>query len=205
MINIPTEIAPPALLAAAIAWAGAHYFVVGPNLAERVVRADHLAICETNFRTMIKTAGEDRLASVPLPTLDPAQTQAIAQAKRVLNSPAVNMLREMSGGTEQLFGLDIDGSVREAVRRVEEAQRAAELAYRHSIDRIRAETETVLGAADDVCTCLGGAAIGETRTEWAIFSGSLGIVQPAPLASFAAKMAQLQREGACARTPEHAR
>ncbi|WP_165823459.1 hypothetical protein [Metarhizobium album] len=41
------------------------------------------------------------------------------------------------------------------------------------------------------------AAIAETRTEWAIFSGTLGMIRPAPVKAFDDRMRQTYAAGLC--------
>lgn len=193
----PTEILPKALVAALAAWGAANYFVVGPTLASRIVRADHLPACEANFRDMVAKAGEQRAKSLTLPSIDPMQEFATEQARRVLDSPAMQQLRIMSGGLAEQFGLDVGGAVREAQRQVEASKHAARGAYNDALEKIKAETASNLAGAGSVCGCIGDAAIADSRTEWAIFSGTLSLVQLAPLDRFDQKMAQIHGAGAC--------
>lgn len=48
-----------------------------------------------------------------------------------------------------------------------------------------------------MCGCVADLAIGETRAEWAVFSGTLSLVRMAPLATFDEKMAQINGQGRC--------
>jgi hypothetical protein len=110
----------------------------------------------------------------------------------------MRQLREMSGGLAMQFGLDIDGAAREALSRADQAKRAAEAAYQQSLTRIREQTATSLASAGSVCGCIADATIADTRTEWAIYSGTLSLFRPAAVVNFSEKMAQVQRIGVCA-------
>lgn len=195
--SFPTEILPKAFVAAGVMWGAANYFVVGPVLAARIVRADHVPACEANFREMAAKAGEKRAKTLTLPSLDPAQEFAADQARRVLDSPAMEQLRILSGGMAEQFGVDFDGAARIALQRIEAGKRAAQKTYDDALAAIKAETASNLANAGSVCGCVGDAAIEESRTEWAIFSGTLSLVRLAPLDRFDEKMAQVQGAGMC--------
>lgn len=194
---LPIDIFPKALVAAGVVWGAANYFVVGPTLASRIVRADYLPACETNFREMTAKAGEARQKSLTLPSIDPAQEFAAEQAQRVLDSPAMEQLRILSGGLAESFGLDMAGAAREAMRQVEASKRAAQKSDDDALATIKAETASSLASAGSVCGCIGDAAIEEARTEWAIFSGTLSMVRLAPLDRFDEKMAEVHGSGVC--------
>lgn len=198
LIGSFSDLLPKSLAAAFVVWGAANYFVIGPNIASRIVRADHVPICEAGFKALAEKAGEERLKQLPLPDFDAGHDYALGQARRVLNSPAMQHLRQMSGGLAESFGLDIDGAARQALRRAEEAREAAKQAYELSLARIREETATKLASAGSVCGCIADAGIADTRTEWAVYSGTLSLFRPAPVANFSERMAQLQRAGECA-------
>jgi hypothetical protein len=192
-----SDLLPRSLSAAIVLWALANYFVIGPNIASRVVRADYLPVCEANFKDVARRAGDERLNSIPLPSLDAGRDYALETAKRMLDSPAMLQLRQMGGGLGEAFGLDIDGAARQALARAEEARRRAQEAYRQSVKRIREETATNLASAGTLCGCIADQAIADTRRDWAIFSGTLTLFRPTPIANFAERMAQLERSGGC--------
>jgi hypothetical protein len=195
MLNIPTDTLPPALVAAALAWAGSHHFVVAPVMAERIVAADHLPVCEDNVRAMIASAGETRLKDVPPPRIDGQAELAMRQIEIWRNAPILQSMREMAGPMAEAFG--IDQAAGYAMQRYADTKRRAQETYTATLARVKAETAAELGAAGDRCACLGEKAIDDTRTEWAVFSGSLGLVELAPLPGFTARMAELRRAGLC--------
>ena len=169
------DVLPRALLAAIGIWAAANYFVIGPELGSRVARADHVPACEANFRDMVRDAAREKHASIPLPTLDPMQEYAIRQA----------------------IGIDVQGGFDAARRTYAANKRAAEEAYRLAKEEVRAWGERQAAAAGDVCGCLAEMAVNQTRADWAMFSGSLTLIEPEPVVSLPRLMAQLQRDGAC--------
>lgn len=195
MLKDLSDIAPKAVAAGALLWAGANYLLIGPEVATRVARADHIPACEADIKTLIAKAGETRLSEVPLPVFDPAREMAMEQLQAFQNNPMMNQLRAMSG---QLGGaFNMDGAANSAMRQYRQAKQAAKDAYQRTLEKVKQETATELGKAGDVCGCLADAAISDTRTEWAIFSGTLGLIKPAPLKAIDAKMADAHRAGAC--------
>ena len=192
--SIFSDIAPKALLASLTVWAGANYVVIGPEVAVRVARADYLPICEGNFKAMVAAAGEERASQVRMPKLDAMQEFAIGQARELYNSEWMDQLRIMSGGKDP-FG--IDKGARLVLQEIEDSKRAAKAAYEAAQERIRQETATTLGKAGDMCGCVADAAIADTRTDWAIYSGTLTFITPAAVKTFDQRMGQAFNAGAC--------
>lgn len=191
------DVLPRALLAAIGIWAAANYFVIGPELGSRVARADHVPACEANFRDMVRDAAREKHASIPLPTLDPMQEYAIRQGEQLLNSPLMQWAQGASRGMGEAIGIDVQGGFDAARRTYAANKRAAEEAYRLAKEEVRAWGERQAAAAGDVCGCLAEMAVNQTRADWAMFSGSLTLIEPEPVVSLPRLMAQLQRDGAC--------
>ena len=97
---------------------------------------------------------------------------------------------------EQLFGFGRSFDLLE--RQFREQRARAEDAYRRAIDTIDAETASRLGTAGDHCGCVADTAIAETRTEWAIYAGSLGVIRQDRIRDFDAVMARTSGHGDCA-------
>lgn len=193
MLKDFSEIAPKAAVLAAVVWAGANYLIIGPEVAARVARADHIPVCEAGFREATAKAAENRAASVPRPMTDPVKEMAAAKLRDLQNHP---ILREMQNtGLGDLFG--VSASMDLATEQYEQQKRAAKEAYGRALERIKEETATTLGNAGGVCGCAADAAIAETRTEWAVFSGTLGLIRPAPIKTFDDRMMQMRGSGRC--------
>lgn len=191
------EVLPRALLAAILCWAAANYFVIGPGLGARVALADHVPVCEANFKDMAVAVGEEKLASIPMPTIDPMRDYAIRQSQQFLGSPLMQWAQGASRGMADAFGIDVQGGVNAARQTYEANKRAADEAVRRAKDQVRDWTAQQINAAASVCSCLADMAIGESRSEWAMYSGSLTLIEPEPVKTLARRMAQLQRDGAC--------
>lgn len=192
--TIFSDTLPKALVASFAVWAGVNYVLIGPEVASRVARADFVPICEGNFKAMIAAAGEERAKQVRMPQLDAMQELALRKARQLHNSEWMDQLRAMSGGRD-MFG--IDEGARIVLDQIEDSKRAAKQAYEAAQERIRQETATTLGKAGDVCGCIADAAIADTRTDWAIYSGTLSMIKPAAVKGFDQRMGQAFNAGAC--------
>ena len=198
MLKEFSDIAPKALLAGIAVWGIINYAVIGPEVAARVVKADLIPACETNIKALIAKASEAKLNAVKKPALNANDEFAMRRLDALRSNPLMNQLRTMGGGRSGLGGIfDLNGMADAASEQYHAARQAATDAYRNALEAVKRETATELGKAGDLCGCLADAAISDTRTDWAIFSGTLGLVKPAPLKTFDAKMADKHRAGAC--------
>jgi len=192
---------PPAMLASALVWGGANYFLIGPKIGERVVRADYLASCSADVKALAGAARDKKMAAIPLPSIDPMQEFARRQTEGILNSPfmkwAEGASRSSGRSLGDIFGLDLGGAAAAAREQFEANQRAAGKAFRDAQAAVRKQTEARIASADDLCACIGQTAIEETRTEWAIFTGTLTLYTPAPIESFKGAMAAVAKSGVC--------
>ncbi len=183
-------IVPKAVVPTAAAWALANYFLIGPEVAARVVRVDHLPACEVNITAMTLAAAQDRAASITPPDFDPGKDIAAEQLRRLRDNPLMRELMEMGG----LGAGEASGRLLEEYERHKDAAREA---YDHTLARVQAETAASLAEAGSVCGCLADAAISNTRTEWSIFTGTLGFVRPSPLRDVDRRMADAFSQGRC--------
>lgn len=195
MFSILTDTLPKPVLAGAVLWAGVSYFVTGPEAASRIVRADFRPVCEANFENMAMETGEARLRALPMPSVDPMENYAVDTVRRLQNNPFMTQLRMMGGEMADMFGLD--GAANAALAKIEQARRTAKAAYGQARERIEAETVSMVAKAGDVCGCVADAAIAQTRTDWALYAGSMTLIAPAPVATFGQTMAQVYKAGGC--------
>lgn len=197
LISLFKDVAPPVLLASAIVYGGTHYLIIAPKIGERVVAADHLPICRSDLAELAKKSGAEKLASIPLPTVDPMREYAIRQAEQIYNSPFMVWAQGASQGLADAIGFDGRGGANALRDTYEANKRAAGRAYRLAQEQARAWTRQQIDAADDICACLGEKAIDANRTEWAIYTGTLTFYTPAPIEAFDGQMANVMRSGAC--------
>ena len=194
MLKDFADIAPKAALAAALLWGGSHYLFIAPDVAARVARADYLPACEQNYRAMVARAGEARARSVPEPQVNTQQDMAAVQLDAMRSSPFMQQLG-IFGGSADIFGL---GQMTDAAMGQLQAQKqAARDAYDAAIAQINAQTASDLARSGTVCGCVADAAIDNARTEWAVYSGTLGLVRLAPVRDFDDRMMQAFEAGSC--------
>lgn len=197
MLSLFTDTLPKPMLAGAFIWAGTHYFVLGPAMGERIVRADYVPACTANVQALAEQAREQRLASLPLPQVDHQAESALRFTETMLSGPLGQWAIGASQGMDQLFGLDVPGSVSQARHQYEAAKRAAAEAYEAARERVKAASAQQIASAGDLCGCIAQAAIEQTRTDWALFTGTLALYTPAPVESFGITMGAVARAGTC--------
>lgn len=194
MLKEFTDIAPKAALAAALLWGGGNYLLIGPEVAARVARADYLPACEQNYQAMVARAGETRMQAVPEPQTHTQQDMAAAQLGALRSSPLMRQLSQLSGGGDP-FGFNRATDI--AVGQFQAQKQAAREAYDTAIAHINEQTATQLARSGTVCGCVADAAIDDARTQWAVFSGTLGLIRPAPVREFDDRMMQAFEAGTC--------
>jgi hypothetical protein len=198
MFTALAELLPRAALCFALLYGGASYLVVGPGIAARVVAVDYLPACERNHGAATLAAAEDRRRRIAPPALDPSKEMASRLLRGFRDSPLMRELEPLGGG---LLG-ETAGAV---IDRYEGAQAAVRDAYDRSLESIERETATRLAAAGTVCGCVADLAIADTRTEWAIYSGTFSLIRPAPLQDFSQRMEHIQASGQCSSAKEPAK
>lgn len=194
MLKEFADIAPKAALAAALLWGGTNYLLIGPEVAARVARADYLPACEANFASMVARAEQERIHAVPAPQIHSQQDMAAAQYNALQASPFMQQLRQLSGGGDP-FGFNRAADA--ALGQLAQQKQAAQEAYESAVARIKEQTATDLARSGTVCGCVADAAIDEARTEWAVFSGTLGLIRPAAVREFDARLSQAFAAGHC--------
>jgi hypothetical protein len=159
-----------------------------------VARADYLPICEQNYQAMVAEAGEARARAVPQPQIDTQADMAAAQLGALRSSPLMQQLGMLSGGGD-ILGLNQATDI--AMGQFQAQKQAARDAYEAAIGQINAQTATDIARSGTVCGCAADAAVDEARTEWAVFSGTLGLIRPAPVRDFDERMTLALETGKC--------
>jgi hypothetical protein len=195
MLGLLRDVAPRALLAGAALWGGANYLFVGPGIGARIVNVDHLPVCERNHEAMILAAAKDRAADLPSPSGDPVKEMATDLLRQTMDSPLMKSMEVMSGELNGIFPIGKLTDI--AIAKEEQAAKAAKEAYDRSVERLKRETATSLANSGTVCGCVADAAIEATRTEWAIWTGTLTLVRPAPIQNFDQRMGEAHASGRC--------
>lgn len=190
MLKEFTDIAPKALLAAAVLWAGANYLIIAPEAGARIARADHLDFCRATIEQAATGQQSETIAALPKPEVNAAQEAAADRLRNMENSILGEWMRDPA--LEQMFGL---GSItNRALAQYEADKRAAQQAYDGAVNQIKSATAARIRGADDACGCLAEAAL----NEWTVFTATLGLLKPAPVQNFGQRMMQ-QDAGTCAK------
>ncbi len=196
MFDLPfAGILPKSLIAGAVIFGGVHYFAIAPVIASRVVAVDHLPTCTADIKSTAIAAAKRRAEELPSPKSDPGRDIAAKQLRRLMDNPLMRELNDM-GGLGDVLGLGETTDL--LLGDYERGRQAAQEAYQSSVERLKSETATNLAQAGSVCGCLADAAISDTRTQWAIFTGTFGLIRPAPLVDFGRRMSELYGAGRCA-------
>jgi len=194
MLKEFTDIAPRALLAAAVMWTGANYLVIAPEAGARIARADHLEFCRATIEQAVTGQQNQAIAALPKPVVNAAQEAAADRLRNMETCILGEWMRDPA--LEQMFGLG--SATRGALAQYEADKRAAQQAYDGAVNQIKSATAARIRGADDACGCLAEAVLNETRNEWTVFTATLGLIKPAPVQNFGQRMMQ-QDAGACAK------
>ncbi|MFG1342225.1 hypothetical protein [Xanthobacter autotrophicus] len=194
MLKDMAELAPRSLVIGAIGWALFAHFILGPEIAVRVARADFVPACAASMRDTMVREAEAAARPAPEEAGDGARRAALEQLRRLRASPFMQDVARSGAGS--LFGLGgmIEGTLAEAEREARAAARIRDAAR----DLLRRKTADALDAAHSRCGCLADTVIRSSSTEWAIFAGSLGLVTPDVVSDLGRRMAERQRAGTCA-------
>ena len=171
-----TELAPIGVVLAAIFWAALSFFVLGPEAAERISRAHYVEQCEATIVTAIQDRTRQAERQATQPTIVEGQTAAAnsqwnrMQGQYPEHTQFLNIIT--GGGFSQVIDMQ-----NEQARRVREAREAA-------LSAIRANAARAAESAPDQCGCQVQAALGETRTPWALYAGTFGLIEQEGVASF---------------------
>lgn len=186
MFTFPAEILPKSAAFGGVLWASFSFFVLGPEVAARVAQVDHLPVCSANYTRLVRVAAEEELQSLPAP--DAEAGMALDSVEILMDNPLMGELGKLGG-----FGDMISGSVRQA----REQQRAAQEKYERAKAEIEANTRRKLGNSNGFCGCVADAAIDKSRTDWALFAGSLGVFSSSKVENFGEAMTNPENVGAC--------
>ena len=175
-----TEFAPAGAIVAALAWGGMSYFISGPEAATRIAHAHYIEPCES---TLVATIEEQALLEerqINQSTIVEDQTSAAnSQWNRMQGQyPEHTMLLDMITGGGFSQTIEIQNEQARRVRQAREDARAA----------IRARAARAAESAPDQCSCQVQAALNETRTSWALFAGSFGLIEQEGVTSFSSIM-----------------
>lgn len=180
LINQLTEVAPAGALVAAVAWGAISFAITGPELASRVANADYIEGCEQSLGS---TFAETFNAPI-------AETQQVTQLEHQAQETRrqVATLRSQYGAQWEVFDRLTGGALSQAVRQAEEAERRALEARTRAQQALEQRRDAAIESAPDQCACQITAALNDSRTDWAFYAGTFGIVEQEGVSGFPALM-----------------
>lgn len=184
MLKALSEVAPTSVIIAAILWAGLAYFITAPEIATRVARADFIADCENGVASSAQAAAQQiiRDSGGNVATNDQA-AQGMGQINDLLNNSYGDFASKY--GTNPFDALT-GGALSRAQRQLEGNAQAQRERVAATAKQAR---DTILATAPSQCSCQAKLAFLENRSDWALFTGTLGLIKPETVADFGGSMA----------------
>lgn len=191
MLGIPLDILPKAAVPAVAATALFAYYAAGPEIGARVAEVDFRPACEREVGASVVAERNRQAAASPAPDDGDEGDDDMAALRALLASPLYQAMRG-NPLTQTMVG------VAEAkLRRIEQARAAAHEAAKTARRQLDEWTTGSLARTGTVCGCLAVRAIAETRMDWALFAGTLGLVRSARIERFGETMRESDPEGTC--------
>lgn len=180
MMKELTEIAPVSAVFAAVAWGVISYSVIVPEIVPRIAHADYVEQCEANLVSAINATSRE-------------QEQAFNQSTGLENDAARansywNGVQSQYGEQTQLLDLLTGGGFSQTLNVQNEAARRARQARADARAAIRARAERAAKTAPDQCACQIQMALGDSRSEWAIYVATFTLIEQEKVEGFPALM-----------------
>jgi hypothetical protein len=189
MFKALSEVAPSSVIIAFMLWAGIAYFATAPEIATRMARADFIPACEQNIGTKADAMAQETLLEFGgQNALNNQAAQGAAEMNRLLNnsfgdSNYGNFVDQY--GTNP-FDLLTGGALSRAQRQLEDQAKGQR---QRAIARAQQAKAAILASAPSQCACQAKLAFIENRTDWALFTGTLGLIKPESVENFGQNMA----------------
>ena len=184
MLKALSEVAPTSVLIALLLWAGISYFITAPEIATRVARADYMAGCENSVASSAQATAQKIIleSGGNIATNDQA-AQGMGQINDMLNNSYGDFASKY--GTNP-FDAITGGALSRAQRQLEDNAQAQRERLAATAKQAR---DAILATAPTQCSCQAKLAFLENRTDWALFTGTFGLIEPEPVADFGGSMA----------------
>ena len=189
MLKELSEVAPTSVLLAFLLWAGLSYFVTGPEISERVAVFDYIPKCKEDIALQAEQQEREILAQYD--SNDAGRRQA-AQQLGGLNQLFNNPMGDRSyGNFIRKYGTNpIDVLTGGAMTRAQtQLQESLNEQRRIAAETARNYREKVISTAGDQCSCRAKMAFLESQTDWALFTGTFGVIRPNGVENFGSTMA----------------
>lgn len=180
LINQLSEVAPAGVLMAAVTWGALSYVITGPELANRIANADYRQACEASLSANFSNNFSGAISETQQTTQLERQAE---EARRYVNS-----LRSQYGAQWDAFDRLSGGALSRAANQAEEAGRRAREARNRARQEIERRREAAIDSAPDQCACQATAALNGSRTDWAFYAGTFGIIEQDGVSGFPALM-----------------
>ncbi len=184
MLKALSEVAPTSAIIAVMLWAGIAYFITAPEISTRIAQADFKQSCEQAVASTAQRTAQQVIqnAGGSIATNDQAM-QGMGQLNDLLNNSYGDFTRQY--GTNPFDALT-GGALSRTQRQLEANARAQR-------ERVAAQAQqardTILESASSQGSCQAKLAFLENRTDWALFTGTLGLIEPETVADFGGSMA----------------
>ena len=189
MFKALSEVAPTSIIIAAILWAGIAYFATAPEISTRIARADFIPACEQSVAVKADAAAANILNKFGGQNAQNNQAaQGAAELNRTLNnsfgdSNYSNFINKY--GTNP-FDILTGGALSRAQQQLENN---ANQQRQRAVERAQQAKAAILASAPSQCACQAKLAFLENRGDWAIFTGTLGLIKPETVENFGQNMA----------------
>ena len=174
------EIIPLSIIFAVGIWGLICFMILGPEAATRIAHADYIEQCETNLVATIRASSREQ--ELPFNQSTRVENEA-AQTNSAWNS----MRGEYSEHT-QLLDMLTGGGFSQTIQIQNEAARRARQAREDARAIIRARAVRAAQTAPDQCACQVQMALGESRSEWAMYVATFTLIEQEKVTGFPALM-----------------
>ena len=184
MLKALSEVAPTSVIIAIILWAGIAYFITAPEISTRVAQADFIVSCEKSVASSTQAAAQQIIRdSGGNNARNDQAAQGMGQMNDLLNNSYGDFTRQY--GTNPFDALT-GGAFSRAQDQLESNARAQRERVAATAKQAR---DTILATAPTQCSCQAKLAFLENRTDWALFTGTLGLIKPETVADLGGSMA----------------
>ena len=180
MMRELSEIAPISVVFAIAVWGLISFFITGPEMATRIAHADYVASCESSLIATVAANVREQERKIDQPTEAERQASATQDYYNRMEQKFPDHVRFMDlmsgGGFSQT--VEVGNQVAAQVKTTRQQAKEA----------IRERAARAAEEAPNQCACQVQAALGESRTEWALFAATLTLVEQENVSNFPAVM-----------------
>ncbi len=188
MLKDIKDVLPTPLALGVVLWGAISYFVLGPNIATRVAKVDHLPVCKANLAINIEKVKREGVAAASASGADPAANMAIAQLRQLSDNPMMRALSQFGG-----FGGTMDAALAEAEAKQEQARKI----HQAAVKEVNARAATHMAGRDGLCGCIADKVYDQGRNDWAAYVATLGTIKLPAVENFGEDIQRASARGVC--------